>query len=68
MLYVRDSNLNIMGALYLESVVVPNHTWATDAQGTIVQETAALQYERVVPVQVGAIGLVQGFETDLLST
>lgn len=62
LLYVRDSSLDIMGALYLESVVVPNHTWATDAQGTIVQETAALQYERVIPVQVDAVTLVQGFE------
>ena len=67
LLYVRDSALDIMGALYLESVVVPNHTWATDAQGTIVQETAALQYERVIPVQVDAVALVQGFEENLLS-
>lgn len=66
LLYVRDSALDIMGALYLESVVVPNHTWATDAQGTIVQETAALQYERVIPVQVDAVALIQGFEEGLL--
>lgn len=66
LLYVRDSSLDIMGALYLESVVVPNHTWATDAQGTIVQETAALQYERVIPVQVDAVNLVQGFVEGLL--
>jgi hypothetical protein len=62
MMYMRDSNLDTIGAIYLESVVVPNHTWATDAQGTIVQESVAMQYERVVPVAVQALALVTGSE------
>ena len=62
LMYVRDSNLDTLGAVYLEACYVPNHTWATDAQGTIVQETAAIQYERVVPVSVTSLELISGLE------
>ena len=58
LIYMRDSNLYTMGAIYLEACYIPNHTWATDAQGTIVQETVAIQYERVMPVNVSAVTLV----------
>lgn len=68
LLFVRDSELDVMGAIYLESVVVPNHTWATDAQGTIVQESVALQYERIVPVEVAAVALVTGLEAGIQGT
>lgn len=60
LVYVRDSNLKTMGAIYLEACYIPNHTWATDAQGTIVQETVAIQYERIMPVNVSAVTLVTG--------
>ena len=60
LIYMRDSNLNTVGAVYLEACYAPNHTWATDAQGTIVQETVAIQYERVIPVNVAAVSLVTG--------
>ena len=60
LVYMRDSNLNTIGAVYLEACYAPNHTWATDAQGTIVQETVAIQYERVIPVNVAAVSLVTG--------
>lgn len=60
LIYMRDSNLNTIGAVYLEACYAPNHTWATDAQGTIVQETVAVQYERVIPVNVAAVSLVTG--------
>lgn len=60
LVYMRDSNLNTVGALYLEACYLPNHTWATDAQGTIVQETVAVQYERVMPVNVANVTLVSG--------
>lgn len=58
LIYMRDSNLYTMGAIYLEACYIPNHTWATDAQGTIVQETVAIQYELVRPVNVSAVTLV----------
>ena len=60
LLYVRDSNLDTYGAVYLESCYVPNHTWATDAQGVIIQESAAIQFERAVPVAVSALSLITG--------
>jgi len=60
LIYMKDSNIKTMGAIYLEGCYIPNHTWATDAQGTIVQETVAVQYERVMPVNVSAVTLVTG--------
>lgn len=60
LIYMRDSNLDTVGSVYMEACYIPNHTWATDAQGTIVQETAAIQYERVIPVNANAVSLVSG--------
>jgi len=60
LMYVRDSNLDTYGAVYMESCYVPNHTWATDAQGVIIQESAAVQFERAVPVAVSALSLISG--------
>jgi len=60
LVYMRDSNLNTVGSIFLEGVVIPNHSFATDAQGTIVQESAGLQFERIVPVNVGGLSLVSG--------
>lgn len=58
MCYFRDSNEDTYGSIYLEGCYIPNHTIATDAQGTIIQENAAVQFERAVPVAVSALALV----------
>lgn len=58
MAYFKDSNEDTYGSIYLETCVIPNHTIATDAQGTIIQENIALQFERAVPVAVEALELV----------
>jgi hypothetical protein len=58
MAYFRDSNEDTYGSIYLESCYIPNHTIATDAQGTIMQENAAVQFERAVPIAVSALALV----------
>jgi hypothetical protein len=58
--YSRDINQDTLGALYLEACYVPNHNWATDAQGVLIQESVAIQFERAVPVQVSALTLVTG--------
>jgi len=58
LLYMRDSNLDTYGAVYLESSLIPNHTWATDAQGVILQESVAVQFERCLPVSVSALSLI----------
>lgn len=58
MVYFRDSNEDTMGTIYLEGCVIPNHSLGTDAQGTIIQENAGVQFERGVPVAVSALSLV----------
>jgi hypothetical protein len=60
LLYIRDSNEDTVGAVYIEACYIPNHTWATDAQGVMIQESAAVQFERAVPVAVSALSLVTG--------
>ncbi|NNL46949.1 MAG: hypothetical protein HKO76_01105, partial [Acidimicrobiia bacterium] len=58
MVYFRDSNEETMGTIYLEGCVIPNHSIGTDAQGTIIQENAGVQFERGQPVAVSALSLV----------
>jgi len=60
LMFVRDSNNDTVGAVYLEAANVPQHTWASDSQGTIIQESAGVQFERVVPVAVAALKLITG--------
>jgi hypothetical protein len=64
LLYFRDSNQETVGAVYLEQAYIPNHTLATDSQGTIIQESCAVQFERLVPVAVTSIGLISGGAPD----
>lgn len=56
----KDSNEDTMGAGYLESCYVPNHSLATDAMGTIIQETASIQFERLLPIATQVVGLIDG--------
>lgn len=60
MLLIRDSEQQNLGAVYLEQCYVPTHTWATDSQGLIIQESVGIQFERFVPIKVNAISLVSG--------
>lgn len=66
LLYIRDSNEDTVGAIYMESCYIPNHTWATDAQGVMIQESAAVQFERAVPVAVNALSLITGVSGSVL--
>lgn len=63
--FLRDSNLQTLGAFYLEHAVIPTHTWATDAMGTIVQESVGIQYELLVPIRTRVIPLMTGAEDHL---
>lgn len=60
MMVMRNSNLQMVGTIYLENCVIPNHAWSTDSQGTVVQESAGVQFERIVPVNVFAQPLLTG--------
>lgn len=59
-----DSNEDTIGAIYAEACYVPNHTFSVDSQGLMVQEQVSIQFERIVPVKVNALELIQaGTET-----
>lgn len=60
LMYMRDLNQDALGALYFESCYVPNHSLATDSQGVLIQESAAIQFERAVPVAISALTLISG--------
>ncbi len=60
LMYFRDSNEDTVGAIYMESAYVPSHQIATDAGGTVIQESAAIQFERAVPVAVKGLALISG--------
>lgn len=58
LMYVRDINQDALAALYFEACYLPNHTWATDAQGVLIQESVAVQFERAVPVAISALSVI----------
>lgn len=58
LMYIRDINLATLGAVYFEACYLPNHTWATDSQGVLIQEQVAVQFERGVPVSVAGVSLI----------
>ncbi len=60
MMLMKDSNEDTMGANYAESCYVPNHNLATDAMGTVVQESCGIQFERLVPISTKVVGLISG--------
>ena len=60
LMYIRDINQEPLGAGYFEGAYVPNHSWATDSQGVLIQEQAAIQFERMVPVAISALTLISG--------
>ena len=60
MLMFKDSNEDTMGAGYLESAYVPNHNLATDAMGTVIQESCGIQFERMIPIATKVVGLISG--------
>jgi hypothetical protein len=61
LVYMKDSNAETYGAVYFEGCYIPNHTIATDAQGIIMQESVAIQFERCFPLALNAVSLVTGF-------
>lgn len=67
LLYFKDSNEDTVGAAYLEACYVPSHTMATDATSTIIQESAAIQFERLWPVAVAGLGLITGGLGEILT-
>jgi hypothetical protein len=61
-----DSNEDTIGAVYAEACYVPSHSFSTDANGLIIQEQAQIQFERIVPVRVTALALIESAAEGLL--
>lgn len=59
LVYMKDSNETTLGAVYLEECYIPSHSISTDAGGVVIQESVSLQPERVVPVAVSSVALIQ---------
>ena len=59
LLLFKDSNVDVVGAFYVEYVMVANHGLALDAGGALVTENTALLYERIVPVDVSTVELIK---------
>ena len=59
MLVMRDSNSDTVGAFYFEYCMITNHGFATDSGGTIMTENAAIMYERIVPIDIGAVPIIR---------
>jgi len=55
-----NNNEKPYGAFYLEQCYIPNHSLAMDAQGVIIQESVAVQFENMHAVNVGAVGMGPG--------
>lgn len=67
LIYMRDSNEQTVAACYLEETYIPSHSIATDAQGVVIQEQVSLQPERVVPVAVNSVALIETTAASALS-
>lgn len=52
LLYMKDSNDDVVGAFYFEYCHVANYGWNTDAGGTIMTENAAIMYEKIQPIEI----------------
>lgn len=60
MVMFKDSNQDTMGAGYFEACYVPNHNIGLDANGVVIQESAGVQFERMIPIATNVVGLISG--------
>lgn len=64
LLVLKDNAENNVASVYLDQCHVPQHMLAVDSQGLIMQESVAIQYERMVPIRQAQINLVDGVLAD----
>jgi len=64
LLIMKDNQENTVGSFYLEQCVVPNHSFAFDAQSLVVQESCSIMYERMLPLKISQLELVSGLLDD----
>ena len=61
LLMMKDNEENTVAAVYLEQCYVPQHSMAVDANGLIMQESVGIQFERIQPIQLAQLGIVDTF-------
>lgn len=59
LLYMKDSNEDVVGAFYFEYCMVANSGLNTDAGGTVITENASIMYERIVPIEISSVALLR---------
>lgn len=62
-LLLKDNELNNYAAMYLESGLIPNYSMGFDASGMLVQESISVQFERLQPIRLQNVGLVDTFNS-----
>jgi hypothetical protein len=68
LLYMKDSNDQVVGAFYLENCNVANYGWGADSNNTIITENTGILYERMVPVNVRPVGLIRNKDSDAVTS
>ena len=64
LLVFKDNAKNTVASVYLDQCYVPQHSIAVDAQGLIVQESVGIQYERMQPVKMTQLKLLNNVLED----
>ena len=64
MLMFKDNNMNTIASVYLDQCYIPQHSLAVDSQGLIIQESIGVQYEKMVPIKLSQLSLIQGVLPD----
>ena len=52
--YFKDSNNNLIGAMYMEDCMVQGHQMSVSSGSVLIMEGATMQFDRVVPIRVTA--------------
>ena len=52
--YFKDSNNNLIGAMYLEDCMVQGHQMSVSSGSVLIMEGATMQFDRCVPIRVTA--------------
>jgi len=64
LLIFKDNEKNTVASVYLDQCYIPQHSIAVDAQGLIVQESVGIQYERMQPIKMTQLSLLNGVFAD----
>lgn len=65
LMILKDDCNRPYGSIYLENAFINNHQMTVNASSTLVAEGATIQFERMVPVDIGAVATSQKTGADL---